>query len=187
MATGSSATVSGLPEGYTLEQPSSSPQTPSAPQAGGVPEGYTLEQPGQATANTPPPADASYLSKVNTGPLAPAGQAEKAMGEGLTNKEQAKEGLLSLAKAAGYTASAMIPGAGEIAPEAPELINAAGEPISEGAKSVMGHLAKTYGEPVLTAIKEASEAHPIIAKLLMHGIETATTLKAGKYLGMLGK
>lgn len=182
MATSPSPAVSGLPEGYTLEHP----VTTQAAQ--GLPEGYTIEQPGQAAASTTPSThDATYLSKVNTGPLAPAGQAEKEMGAGLTNKQQAKEGLVNLAKAAGYTASAMIPGAGGVGAEAPEFINAAGEPISEGAKSVMGHIAETYGAPVLTAIKEASEAHPIIAKLLMHGIETATTLKAGKYLGMLGK
>lgn len=131
--------------------------------------------------------DAAYIQKVNTGPLAPAGQAEKAMGEGRTNKEQAVDGLKNLAMAAGYTASAMVPGVGGAGPEAGELINAAGEPIGEGAKSVMGHLASTYGTPAMEAIKAAGESHPIVAKLLMHGLEYAGVAKAAKYLGVFGK
>lgn len=178
MATSPSPTVN-LPEGYTLEHPA----TTQAAQ--GLPEGYTIEQPGHTA---PPPAtDASYLKKVNTGPLAPAGQAEKAMGEGLTNKEQAKDALKNTAMAAGYTLSGIVPGVGEVAPEAGELINAAGEPIGDGAKSVMSHLADSYGAPVMKAIQEAATAHPIVAKLLMHGLEYAGVSKTAKYLGIFGK
>lgn len=48
MATSPSA-VANVPEGYSLEQPS----TPSQPSSGGLPPGYALEQSGQ---NTPPPS-----------------------------------------------------------------------------------------------------------------------------------
>jgi hypothetical protein len=47
MATSTSTAVSGLPEGYSLEQPSAPPQQQQQP--GDLPPGYTLEKPGQAT------------------------------------------------------------------------------------------------------------------------------------------
>ena len=55
-----------------------------------------------------PSGDSAYLKTVNTGPFSPAGQAEKAMGAGLTNKQQAVEGAKSLGNAALQTAGGVI-------------------------------------------------------------------------------
>ena len=53
-------------------------------------------------------ANSDYLKQVNTGPFSPAGQAEKAMGAGLSNAEQAREGAESLGNAALQTAGGVI-------------------------------------------------------------------------------
>jgi hypothetical protein len=52
MPNGPSSSVSSLPEGYTLEQPSAA--QPQQQQNGGLPPGYTLEQPGQASTQSTP-------------------------------------------------------------------------------------------------------------------------------------
>jgi hypothetical protein len=63
-------------------------------------------------------ASSLYLKKVNTGPLSPADQAEKAMGEAIgDNKAQAVEGLKNTGMAALETAGGVL-GASEFAPVA---------------------------------------------------------------------
>jgi hypothetical protein len=56
-------------------------------------------------------ANSDYIKTVNTGPLSPAGQAEKAMGAGLTNAEQTHQALKSTGQAALETAGGVV-GAG---------------------------------------------------------------------------
>lgn len=61
--------------------------------------------------NTPPSADGNYLKQVNTDPFSPAGQAEKAMGAGMTNAEQARQAARVTGQAALQTAGGVV-GAG---------------------------------------------------------------------------
>lgn len=145
-----------------------------------------MSEKAESQPTTQPTADqVAYRKATAAGPFAPAGGAEKAMGQAIgDNKAQAKEGLWNLAKAAGYTATAAVPGVGEVAPEAGELVNAAGETIGEGAKSVMSHLTSTYGTPVVEAVKDAAATHPIVAKLLLYALETAGGLKMAQYMNL---
>jgi hypothetical protein len=97
--------VTNLPEGYTLEQPTTPQAAPPANAVGGLPEGYTLET-DSTQAPTQTDAQAAYKKATAAGPFAPAGAAEKAMGQTIgDNKAQAKEGLKNLGAAALETAA----------------------------------------------------------------------------------
>ena len=176
MATGSSA-ISGLPEGYTLEQPSAPPQQNTVP---GLPAGYTLEKdntPSTQGAFTP---DADNISTGGEG-----SNSDQQLMSDASQSDATKKGLIiggaGAAAVGGLAASPLIAaGTAEGA-----LINAGGAPLEAGAKTVLGHLAKTYGVPAMNAIKEAAEAHPIVAELLKDGLKGWGLLKVGEYLTKL--
>src|SRR5258706_6547058 len=81
-----------------LEQQSAKAQPSQATSASNL---SPLEQLEQMSAKQPT-QQSDYLSKVNTGPFSPAGQAEKAMATG-SNKDQAKEALRNTVDATGET------------------------------------------------------------------------------------
>jgi len=58
--------------------------------------------------------------------------------------------------------------------------------VGEGT-AVLKHIADTYGPVAVKAIGDAAQAHPIVAKLLTHALETAGGLSLVKYFKLLGK
>jgi len=58
--------------------------------------------------------------------------------------------------------------------------------LGEGT-AVLKHIAETYGPVAAKAIGDAAQAHPIVAKLLTHALETAGGLSLVKYFKLLGK
>jgi hypothetical protein len=131
-------TISGLPEGYTLEQEPTEAKQPSGG-VSGLPEGYTLE----TDDNTPSPTDkqAAYRKATAAGPFTQPGAAEKAMGEAVGDtKAQVKAaaknlGMAALVTGAGVTGATAATALTEAAPNLiPSVVDKA-KAVVEWAKT----------------------------------------------------
>ncbi len=109
-----------------------------------------------------------YLQQVNTGPLSPSGQAEKTMGASIGDNKAQEEAAL---KATGEAAVA----------------TGAGIAGSEAAAPAMRYIGQEWGPSAVKAIAEAEKSHPVVAKVLLHGLEGAGLLKLGQYMKVFGK
>ena len=127
MATKSNA-ISGLPEGYTLEQPTEQ-QAPPSPASGGVyglPEGYTLEQP-------------EDQQQVKANPAEDASQTRQMLVSGLTgmptpNMSAADKASFERGKAAGAVSVPIVAGS--------TIVPSVFAPVTAKAIEYLPHLAK---------------------------------------------
>jgi hypothetical protein len=123
MATPANAAVT-PPPGYTLDTAAPVAQAaPAAPAGITAPAGYTIDADSPGLPKAPPPAapavspeqQAAYREATRSGPFVPAGAAEKVMGMGQSNKDQAIEAAKLTGQAAletaGGIAGASIPAA----------------------------------------------------------------------------
>lgn len=104
-------------------------------------------------------SNSDYLKTVNTGPLSPAGQAEKAMGAGQTNAEQARQAAKITGQAALETAGGVL-GAGPLGAAADTIVPAVIAHLGSLTKIVQA--AKNLGWATF-GIKEAHDLYKMVA------------------------
>lgn len=160
MATSPSA-VSGLPAGYTLEQPST-PQ-PQQGEVSGLPAGYTLEQSSGASTPQQTPDDKAS----NTRQMLVSGLT----GIPTPNMTDADKASFARGKAAGAVSVPLVAGATLGATAAPEVV----PPIVDKAKSVVKWATSNPGKSyIIGKIADELGIHPFD---LMHSV-----VKYGKNL-----
>jgi len=146
MATSPSA-VSGLPAGYTLEQPST-PQ-PQQGKVSGLPAGYTLETGNQ-------PSTQTQTADVDPSTISTGGEGSNTDQQLMSDASQSdatKKGLIiggTGAAAVGGLAAGPLIAAGTAGPA---LVDAAGEPIVHATKAMLQQFGENYPELTKLATK----------------------------------
>jgi hypothetical protein len=59
--------------------------------------------------------------------------------------------------------------------------------LSEASAPALRYIGQEWGAPAVKALEQAAESHPLVAKVLMHGLEGAGLLKLGQYMKVFGK
>jgi hypothetical protein len=164
------------PNANPFDTPLGSETQESQQRQAASPEGNPFDEPlASEKAEADRAAPNAYQKATAAGPYAPAGGAEKAMGQEMgDNKAQAVQAAKSTAQAALETAGG-VAGAGPAAA------------LEEGSAAVLSHLATTYGAPAMKAISDAAKAHPILAELIKDGLKTAGATKIFEYMSKYGK
>ena len=163
----STSSVMNLPEGYTLEEPTT-PQ-PQAVNGGvsGLPPGYTLEQPDTGAPSSI--ASNAFEKAREAAPFTEPGAYEREMGKQFgDNKAQAKQALKSTLLATGETAAG-VAGASALGPtiaSAPTVIDKARDVVAWADK----HAGKAA---ILNTIADQLGIHPfdLLHKVAKYGAD----------------
>ena len=175
-----SPTVMNLPEGYTLEQPNQAQPTaaptpqPAAPSGGmNLPEGYTLEQPATTQTYHGLPEGYTLEQPGSDTPQLPARQATHYDGSKMGSK--VPNSILNGSDSTGEAIGGLALGGGAA------LLG------TEAAAPAMRYIATEWGAPAVKALQTAAEAHPIVAKVIAHGLTEMGMLSMAKYMKLFGK
>jgi hypothetical protein len=64
---------------------------------------------------------------------------------------------------------------------------AGAELLGEGAAPALRYMAHEWGAPAVTALEEAAKSHPLVAKIIAHGLADASLMGVAKYMKLFGK